>query len=61
HHYAALPPLMLPKFELSADHLCVASRGIKDTNSITHTAQYSGQFENEATRQEFLSHIYNKR
>lgn len=46
---------------IEADHLCVASRGIKDTNSITHTAQYSGQFENEAIRQEFLSHIYNKR
>lgn len=46
---------------IEADHLCVASRGIKDTNSITYTAQYSGQFENETIRQEFLSHIYNKR
>jgi GTP cyclohydrolase I len=46
---------------VEADHLCVASRGIKDTNSITHTAQYSGQFENETIRQEFLSRIYNKR
>lgn len=46
---------------IEADHLCVASRGIKDSNSITHTAQYSGQFENETIRQEFLSHIYNKR
>lgn len=46
---------------IEADHLCVASRGIKDTNSITHTAHYSGQFENEAIRREFLSHIYNKR
>lgn len=46
---------------IEADHLCVASRGIKDTNSITHTAHYSGQFENEPIRREFLSHIYNKR
>lgn len=46
---------------VEADHLCIASRGIKDTNSITLTAQYSGQFENETIRQEFLSHIYNKR
>ncbi len=46
---------------IEADHLCVASRGIKDTDSITHTVQYSGQFENEIFRQEFLSHIYNKR
>jgi GTP cyclohydrolase I len=46
---------------IEADHLCIASRGIKDTNSITHTASYSGQFENEIIRQEFLSHIYNKK
>jgi GTP cyclohydrolase I len=46
---------------IEADHLCVASRGIKDTNSITVTANYSGLFESEATKQEFLSHIYNKR
>lgn len=46
---------------IEADHLCVASRGIKDTNSLTVTANYSGMFENEATKQEFLSHIYNKR
>ena len=46
---------------IEADHLCVASRGIKDTNSITQTAHYSGQFENESVKQEFLSHIYNKR
>lgn len=46
---------------IEAGHLCVASRGIKDTNSTTHTAQYSGQFESETIRQEFLSHIYNKK
>ena len=46
---------------IEADHLCVASRGIKDTNSVTVTTSYSGQFENEATKQEFLSHVYSKK
>lgn len=46
---------------IEADHLCVASRGIKDSNSTTLTAHYSGQFENEAIRQEFLSHIYHNK
>lgn len=45
---------------IEADHLCVASRGIKDTNSITFTASYSGKFEDDAIKQEFLSHIYKK-
>ena len=46
---------------IEADHLCVASRGIKDTNSTTFTTQYSGQFEVDAIRQEFISHIYSKK
>ncbi len=46
---------------IEANHLCVASRGIKDTNSLTATANYSGLFENEATKQEFLSNVYGKR
>ncbi|MEX2380277.1 MAG: GTP cyclohydrolase I FolE [Vicingaceae bacterium] len=46
---------------IEADHLCIASRGIKDTNSSTLTTHYSGQFENEAVKQEFLSHIYTKK
>lgn len=44
---------------IEADHLCVASRGIKDTSSKTTTAIYSGQFEKDAIRQEFLSYIKN--
>ncbi len=43
---------------IEADHLCVASRGIKDTNSITNTACYAGQFNNEATKQAFLLYLY---
>ncbi|HNR09128.1 MAG TPA: GTP cyclohydrolase I FolE [Saprospiraceae bacterium] len=46
---------------IEADHLCVASRGIKDTNSKTVTASYSGQFEDNAVRQEFLSQIQNNK
>lgn len=46
---------------IEADHLCVASRGIKDTGSITVTASYSGKFETENTQQEFSSFIHNKR
>src|SRR5690606_29520205 len=45
---------------IEADHVCVASRGITDTNSKTVTVSYSGQFENEAVKQEFLLHIQKK-
>ncbi len=45
---------------IEANHLCVASRGINDTNSITTTAEYCGEFKNETIKQEFLSHIRNK-
>lgn len=40
-----------------ASHLCVASRGIKDTESSTVTAWYDGRFRNEETRSNFLSFI----
>ncbi len=40
---------------IDAGHLCVSSRGIKDTNSSTITASYSGKFENEKTKTEFIS------
>lgn len=46
---------------IEADHLCVAARGIRDTNSRTVTAHYSGQFENELLRQEFLLHIHHNK
>ena len=42
---------------IDAVHLCVASRGIRDTNSSTITAQYSGKFINEGTKNEFLTLI----
>ena len=46
---------------IEADHLCVAARGIKDTNSLTVTSNYSGKFENPVLQQEFLSHVYHKK
>ncbi len=42
---------------IEADHMCVASRGIKDTNSLTITSIFSGKFEEEKIQQEFLSYI----
>lgn len=45
---------------IEASHLCVASRGIKDTNSLTTTVSYSGKFEIESIKNEFLAHINNK-
>lgn len=46
---------------IDADHLCVASRGIADTNSRTLSAMYSGQFEDAALKQEFLAQIHSPR
>ena len=42
---------------IDAVHLCVASRGIRDTNSSTITVNYSGKFINEGTKNEFLALI----
>lgn len=42
---------------IEADHLCVASRGIKDTNSSTITSCYYGRFKKKSTRAEFKSFI----
>jgi GTP cyclohydrolase IA len=42
---------------IDAAHLCVSSRGIKDVNSSTVTAEYSGRFLDENTKNEFLKYI----
>jgi GTP cyclohydrolase I len=42
---------------IDAKHLCVSSRGIKDETSSTVTSFYSGKFENEATKNEFLKSL----
>jgi len=43
---------------IDAEHLCVQSRGIQDTSSSTVTSFYSGKFEEEETKKEFLSYVY---
>ncbi|MFT2010094.1 GTP cyclohydrolase I FolE [Pontibacter sp. 13R65] len=45
---------------IEADHLCVMSRGVNDVSSSTITAEYSGMFEQDQYRNEFLSHIRQK-
>ncbi len=42
---------------IDATHLCVSSRGIKDTNSSTITAHYSGKFKDEKLKMEFITLI----
>jgi GTP cyclohydrolase I len=42
---------------IDAKHLCVNSRGIRDIESSTVTAEFGGAFKNEDKRQEFLSYI----
>ncbi len=42
---------------VDATHLCVASRGVEDTNTSTITSHYSGKFNNKEVRKEFLSFI----
>lgn len=42
---------------IDAVHLCVSSRGVQDINSSTITSSFSGAFENEAKRAEFLKLI----
>jgi len=42
---------------IDATHMCVSSRGIRDLNSSTVTAEYSGKFLNADTKSEFLKHI----
>ncbi len=42
---------------IDANHMCVSSRGVGDTNSKTGTAHFSGKFLNEVTKNEFLNYI----
>lgn len=42
---------------INARHMCVASRGIKDSASETVTSFYDGQFNEQSTKNEFLQHI----
>jgi len=42
---------------IDAKHLCVNSRGVKDIESSTVTAEFGGQFKNKETKREFLDYI----
>jgi GTP cyclohydrolase I len=42
---------------IDAKHLCVNSRGIRDIESSTVTAEYGGKFKEKETREEFLKFI----
>jgi len=42
---------------IDANHMCVSSRGVGDTNSKTGTAHFSGKFSEENYKREFLNYI----
>lgn len=42
---------------MDAKHMCVSSRGVGDTNSQTGTAHFSGKFNDQAVRTEFLNYV----
>ena len=42
---------------IDAKHLCVNSRGIRDIDSSTVTAEYGGKFKEESVRREFLDYL----
>ncbi|MBA3828196.1 MAG: GTP cyclohydrolase I FolE [Taibaiella sp.] len=42
---------------IEAKHLCMMMRGVQKQNSVTTTSAFSGQFQSNATRSEFLKLI----
>lgn len=46
---------------ISAKHLCVSSRGIKDKSSYTTTVEYGGEFNNDKVRSDFLNCVQNNK
>ena len=45
---------------IEAKHLCMQMRGIQKQNSVTTTSAFTGEFENDRTRKEFISLISSK-
>jgi GTP cyclohydrolase IA len=45
---------------IESQHLCMMMRGVQKQNSSTTTSAFSGEFEKQATRNEFLKLISNK-
>ena len=46
---------------IEAQHLCMQMRGVQKQNSVTTTSAFTGEFENDRTRKEFISLISNNR
>jgi GTP cyclohydrolase I len=46
---------------IEAQHLCMQMRGVQKQNSITTTSAFTGEFENDRTRTEFINLISNQR
>jgi GTP cyclohydrolase I len=42
---------------IDAKHMCVSTRGVKDSNSSTVTSFYDGKFLNAETRNEYMSYL----
>jgi GTP cyclohydrolase I len=42
---------------IDAKHLCVSTRGVKDTSSSTVTSVFRGRFEQETEKKEFLQYL----
>lgn len=45
---------------IEAQHMCMQMRGIQKQNSVTTTSSFTGAFEKDKTRKEFISLISNK-
>ncbi len=45
---------------IEAHHLCMQMRGVQKQNSVTTTSAFTGEFENDRTRSEFISLIGKK-
>ena len=45
---------------IEAQHMCMQMRGVQKQNSYTTTSSFTGAFENDVTRREFISLISNK-
>jgi len=45
---------------IEAQHMCMQMRGIQKQNSVTTTSSFTGTFEKDKTRKEFISLISNK-
>ena len=42
---------------IEAEHLCMMMRGVQKQNSVTTTSAFTGEFEKQSTRNEFINLI----